>query len=1501
MKIIISFFIFFGIYQQAFCTIHYPIGPSFVSAITTKQKVYYNNKGIRLDCSAIGNPSPILTWFRMNGSDEQSWIYVQSSEFIDLYDNGSLFIRPFREYFKPIHAGSFICRAENAVGSIQTLPIQIKPQIYDTYEVEVKNPFGYEQSSVIISCEVSPPSASSYVNVIGWLEKSNNQIIQLDLKPKTKYNILANQNLIIHSLKRSDDNRSYACIVNNDIDNHTRQSRFKSLRVRNRSPFGPELYMKNHTEYQVQVGDTIELPCGIASLSTNAPISWLKDGTEIAAVEEKIYNNSLIFEISSSKDSGNYVCQIDDESIGRMTSTMTVKVNLPIQCDINFEQKTINAGSDTELICRINAIKNSPIQWHWYHNSNLLSNQLNQYMIINATREHMGMYQCCSISSSSHSSSCCAQTQIRVINSPPFILKDRQTNSDNIIILPEIVLHNSIDLNFTIYADPIPEINIFKDGQILIRNYSINYQTSGDISLHYSIYIYNISSTGLYEYVVENSLGLISLSKHINIDKQKPFIQPLTNLTIRSDEQFTLTCYGSGQPNLQLQWIDQSNNRIVNTSSISPILFTSTNTKSTIYACQAINPYGRISSQLFVTIKVPAKILSVTSNQTVIINSKFKINCLAEGDHELELILKDPLLNKLNTIENRSENKKKLSFMFDNIQMSDSGLYECYANNNYSEDYSIFEIIVQNVPDRIENIFIGDSEEIFWMKPFDGNSKILKYILRMQSRQGLLWSNESMIIIDDSDVTNYRFENMFSKCMISLTMQAVNDIGSSLPSEPIHFQTNTKQLEIAPYNLTAVSISSKSLVLTWQYPSFHACDDSFMNFVIEISDQYNQTMIKTHNYHSTVFTISQLRSVTFYTFVIYAVNELGPSPKSKPLKIKTPESVPLAMIADLTATLYNSSTVYITWNIQQDEFQYLNGKFRTFAVTIYENLNMSTLTIVETVKTNLVLHNLHSSSQYYVSVVVCNYFDCGSSSTSIDVITPLAIFDTTTTIMHPINKPLILNCPYANNNSFNSTYPKVSETHSEYQCGSKLIHIQYYDKPSSIRVNIHYTTPNEIGLKIFYPLEIIEIVTITYKIKDHSFMNELNISPPLTNIRLTNLSCGNIYEIMIYTSNQVGFSTTEYIIAKTDGSTPSLYQSKDLIRAVSNNYIILDMAKWIINECPILSFEIEIIPIKNSDGNNLNRYFSFKNELNEIKIDHLQPEHDYQLNIKINSQPGENFQIISFRTAKDTNRISIKYSQRIFLVLLTMILFMLTLLFVFILVKLCEKRWMKTESFIHRNVMLKPTLNSTYSNSNDRHQPMWSETEIDFTIENYTNKNRSTSFTSEDSQGNINPYAVTGDTVNHKYKYDHCQLSDTDRHPSTTSSERYFRPIILESSLFNDQNSSNPCPRPIEKHSLTNILSAVSSSESKLFSAFVYVSTSKPITKKMSNNDHSLSSADSGVHSSYTQSPRCQLHHFSYDHSLLSKQDNPLYATYDETFSEQINLDSYRRQKYSLV
>ena len=321
------------------------------------------------------------------------------------------------------------------------------------------------------------------------------------------------------------------------------------------------------------------------------------------------------------------------------------------------------------------------------------------------------------------------------LDSPPFILSDHQTYS-NIIIIPSP--NHSIDLNLTIYSDTNPTIDIYKDGYQLITNHQMNYLPSGDIFLHYKIILTNLNQTGLYEYRIKNSFGSISYSKHINIDKQKPFIQTLTNQTISTGKEFTLACYASGQPNLILQWIDQTTKQIINSSFISPIFLTSINTKSNIYTCQAKNPYGESSMNVYITVQIPAKILSVTSNKTIKINETLNIHCLAEGDNQLELKLKNPLSKNYPFIQTTNEDKKNISSIINNIQMSDNGLYECYAKNNYSEDRRVFEIIVQNVPDRIEKIFIENSNRIYWIKPFDGNSDIIKYILRIKYKQGKL-------------------------------------------------------------------------------------------------------------------------------------------------------------------------------------------------------------------------------------------------------------------------------------------------------------------------------------------------------------------------------------------------------------------------------------------------------------------------------------------------------------------------------------------------------------------------------------------------------------------------------------------------------------------------------------------------------------------------------------------------------------------------------------------
>jgi len=74
-----------------------------------------------------------------------------------------------------------------------------------------------------------------------------------------------------------------------------------------------------------------------------------------------------------------------------------------------------------------------------------------------------------------------------------------------------------------------------------------------------------------------------------------------------------------------------------------------------------------------------------------------------------------------------------------------------------------------------------------------------------------------------------------------------------------------------------------STLFFFQYPSLHICTDSMLRFIIE----YNETQIETS---SKEITIDRLRSFTFYSFTIYAINELGSSPKSKSLQIQTSES-----------------------------------------------------------------------------------------------------------------------------------------------------------------------------------------------------------------------------------------------------------------------------------------------------------------------------------------------------------------------------------------------------------------------------------------------------------------------------------------------------------------------------------------------------------------------------------------------------------------------------------
>jgi hypothetical protein len=108
------------------------------------------------------------------------------------------------------------------------------------------------------------------------------------------------------------------------------------------------------------------------------------------------------------------------------------------------------------------------------------------------------------------------------------------------------------------------------------------------------------------------------------------------------------------------------------------------------------------------------------------------------------------------------------------------------------------------------------------------------------------------------------------------------------------------------------------------------------------------------------------------------------------------------------------------------------------------------------------------------------------------------------------------------------------------------------------------------------------------------------------------------------------------------------------------------MKNWLINVCPILSYEIELFPLENTSEFHFDRYLSSKNS---FQIDNLQSNQDYQLNIKVHTEAGDHFERVSFRTLDDDHHQTKIKSQRTIFIMICAASFLLTLVFILLILK----------------------------------------------------------------------------------------------------------------------------------------------------------------------------------------------------------------------------------------
>lgn len=351
-----------------------------------------------------------------------------------------------------------------------------------------------------------------------------------------------------------------------------------------------------------------------------------------------------------------------------------------------------------------------------------------------------------------------------------------------------------------------------------------------------------------------------------------------------------------------------------------------------------------------------------------------KLKCEALGDLPIDINwLKDKMPLYSNDEPRYSISKTLLQDgiiselnILDSNHRLDSALFTCITQNQYGNDDTNIQFIVQGQPDPPQDMQIHEygarSIKLGWTPSYSGNSPILKYIImyaQVQTLSGPSSDNSLMatgqIIAPQQQYNNLTLsgnetsvilQNLLPLTEYQFYILAINSIGASkLPNEPIKFRTDDEAPSSPPLFVKAQPSSSKTIKVRWRVPErrphygaiagFHigykltgpqftspqqaGGADTFVYKTVDFTYQQDGggQMIGSNNSNKSLeqeCTLSGLKRAQKYIIFVQAFNNRGSGPASEPVlaetwRIDVPDPPSLRMISR------TARSIHLAWRL----------------------------------------------------------------------------------------------------------------------------------------------------------------------------------------------------------------------------------------------------------------------------------------------------------------------------------------------------------------------------------------------------------------------------------------------------------------------------------------------------------------------------------------------------------------------------------------------------------
>ncbi|CAJ1056803.1 phosphatidylinositol phosphatase PTPRQ [Xyrichtys novacula] len=217
-------------------------------------------------------------------------------------------------------------------------------------------------------------------------------------------------------------------------------------------------------------------------------------------------------------------------------------------------------------------------------------------------------------------------------------------------------------------------------------------------------------------------------------------------------------------------------------------------------------------------------------------------------------------------------------------------------------------------PQFLRSRKLSDYEvELSWQPPLEANSEVLYYVVRVWNETSEMWQN----VTNTSLVINVDSESRYNASVSSWTR-----LGDGGVLIYISFTTTDAEPFDPPQNVTYANVTASSVTLLWHPPT--EPNGIIVHYTINYSDNntVNQQRVPVGTLPAPVppdsllsYTLTRLIGGTNYTLWMTSSTLQGDGGvQSEPLTIFLPEDVPSDPVKNLTAQIFSSTAIIVSWD-----------------------------------------------------------------------------------------------------------------------------------------------------------------------------------------------------------------------------------------------------------------------------------------------------------------------------------------------------------------------------------------------------------------------------------------------------------------------------------------------------------------------------------------------------------------------------------------------------------